>query len=64
MNHQLSEEENAIKEIQDEIHGEISEIIDLGTYHENTGAMGSETRLFFANWILMESQINWKVSMK
>jgi len=44
----ISVEENAMKEIHDEIDGVVSELIDLGPYHDNTGAIGGEVRLFFA----------------
>ncbi len=44
----LSAEENASKEIKEEIHGEIKELIDLGRYHNNTGLEGHFVNLFMA----------------
>lgn len=44
----LSPEENVIKEIDEEIEGEISRLIYLGTYHCNTGVEGVLTNLYFA----------------
>ncbi len=42
----LSAEENAAKEVKEEIHGEIEELIDLGRYHNNTGMEGHFVNLF------------------
>ena len=44
----LSPEENAHKEIDEEIGGKIEELIDLGDYHNNTGLEGSVVKLFYA----------------
>lgn len=44
----LSAEENAHKEIREEVEGEISELIDLGTYHSNTGIEANKVRLYAA----------------
>ena len=41
-------EVNARKEVLEEIDGEITELIDLGPYHGNTGIEGVEVELFFA----------------
>lgn len=41
-------EENARKEISEEIDGEISKLIDLGSYNSNTGVEGVTVELFLA----------------
>jgi ADP-ribose pyrophosphatase len=41
-------EENARKEIQEEVQGEVKELVDLGSYHSNTGAEANNTKLFLA----------------
>jgi ADP-ribose pyrophosphatase len=41
-------EENARKEVQEEIEGEIAQLINLGLYHSNTGIEGCNVQLFFA----------------
>jgi ADP-ribose diphosphatase len=41
-------EENAKKEIGEEVGGEIAELIDLGPYHSNTGIEGAIVKLYFA----------------
>lgn len=43
-----SPEENAKKEIIEEIDGEIIELIDLGPYHSNTGIEGVNVELYLA----------------
>lgn len=45
----MSAEENAVKEISEEIGGEVGNIIDIGEYHSNTGIEGFPVRLFFAH---------------
>lgn len=40
--------ENARKEIMEEIGGEVSELIDLGPYHSNTGIEGGSAQLVLA----------------
>jgi len=40
--------DNAIKEIHEEIGGEISELINIGSYHSNTGIEGGTVILFLA----------------
>jgi ADP-ribose pyrophosphatase len=44
----ITPEENAKKEVFEEIGGEISELIDLGPFHNNTGVEGGEVELYFA----------------
>ncbi len=44
----LGAKENAIKEVFEEIEGEVSELIDLGLYHSNTGLEGNQVALFYA----------------
>ena len=44
----LSAEDNARKEIREEISGEIENLIDLGEYHANTGIESFSVRLFLA----------------
>jgi len=44
-----SPEENAKKELQEEVGGEIAQLIDLGRYHSNTGIEGGAVRLFLAH---------------
>lgn len=46
--HMLAED-NAKKEIKEEIGGEIEELIDIGEYHNNTGIEGFSVRLFLAH---------------
>ncbi len=43
-----SAENNAKKEILEEINGEISELVNLGPYNSNTGIEGANVLLFFA----------------
>jgi ADP-ribose pyrophosphatase len=42
-------EQQAKNEILEEIKGEISNLIDLGVYHSNTGLEGNTVKLFFAS---------------
>ncbi len=44
----LSPEENAAKEVSEEIHGKIGELLKLGSYHNNTGLEGHTVQLFMA----------------
>lgn len=44
----LTSEENAVKEISEEINGTVSELIGLGSYHNNTGLEGHTVQLFMA----------------
>ncbi|MBI9049581.1 MAG: NUDIX hydrolase [Anaerolineaceae bacterium] len=41
--------EQAKIEVKEEIKGEITELIDLGEYHSNTGLEGNRVKLFLAN---------------
>ena len=41
-------EEQAKNEIEEEVKGEIAELIDLGTYYSNTGLEGNKVSLFYA----------------
>jgi dTDP-4-dehydrorhamnose 3,5-epimerase len=45
----LSAQDNAIKEIKEEINGEIEKLIDLGEYHSNTGIESFSVRLFLSH---------------
>lgn len=45
----ISPEDNAKKELLEEIGGEISELINLGIYHSDTGLMGDNVQLFLAH---------------
>jgi len=47
----ISSEENARKEIIEEIGGELLNLIDLGYYHANTGMESSKVRLYCGNLI-------------
>lgn len=47
----VSAEEQAHVEIREETGGKIQQIVDLGSYHNNTGMEGVTTRLFFAQLI-------------
>ena len=42
-------EQQAGTELNEEIQGEIDQLIDLGIYHSNTGLEGNKVKLFFAN---------------
>jgi ADP-ribose pyrophosphatase len=44
----VSAEDNARKELREEINGTAAELIDLGVYHNNTGSEGNQVELFFA----------------
>ena len=44
----LTSDENARKEINEEIGGEFSSLIDLGPFHNNTGVESTEAALFLA----------------
>lgn len=41
-------EEQAENEIREEVGGEISELVELGIYHSNTGLEGNKVKLFYA----------------
>lgn len=43
--------DQARNEVKEEIGGEISEVIDLGIYHSNTGLEGNKVQLFYARLI-------------
>ncbi len=42
-------EQQAKNEVSEEIQGEITELVDLGIYHSNTGLEGNKVKLFYAN---------------
>ncbi len=42
-------DQQAKKEVSEEIEGQITELVDLGEYHSNTGLEGNIVRLYFAN---------------
>ena len=44
----LSAEDNAIKEIEEEIDGRVEELVDLGNYQSNTGMERTNVKLFMA----------------
>ena len=44
----IQAKEQAKNEIREEVGGEISELIDLGIYHSNTGLEGNQVKLFYA----------------
>lgn len=43
-----SPKENALKEIQEEVQGNVIELVDLGLYHSNTGLSGNAVQLYLA----------------
>lgn len=47
----ISSEENALKELKEEINGEIEDITSLGSFHNNTGLEGVCSELFLAHLV-------------